>query len=179
MTINETKNLLAWAIANFPSMQERDMRPTAKLWCKMLEDVPYKIAEKALFNLLARSKHFPTIAELLEAIADVVNPEKDTAAKAWGEVERAIRIYGHNREREALASMSPRTAKVVQYMGWQEICFSTELGVVRGQFMKMYQQVLEREQKERVLPERIKADIKRLTDGGETKMIKGCEEEGQ
>lgn len=171
MTLNETKNLLAWTIANFPSMQERDMGPTAKLWHQMLKDIPYAIAEKAIFKILATAKFFPTVSEILEAIADITNPELNTAAQAWGEVERAISLYGHSRGAEALESMSPRTAKVVGYMGWREICLSTEPGVERGQFLKMYQRVSEREQKERVLPENLKADIKRIGESMSVKMI--------
>ncbi len=175
MTLNETKNILAWTISNFPSMQERDMGPTAKLWYQMLKDIPYEIVEKAMFKILATAKFFPTVSEILEAIADITNPELTTGGEAWGEVEKAIRFFGSYREAEALASMSPRTAKVVEYMGWRDICLSTELGVARGQFLKMYQQVSEREQKERVLPESLKADIKRLNASMGTKMI----EEGE
>ena len=175
MTLNETKSLVGVAIANFPSMQERDMGPTAMLWHQMLKDIPYEIAKKALLKVLTTAKYFPTVSEILEVVADITNPEADTAAKAWGEVEKAIGHYGHRREAEALESMSPRTAKVVKYMGWRDICLSTELGVARGQFLKMYQQVSEREQKERVLPESLKADIKRLNASMGTKMI----EEGE
>lgn len=177
MTFNETKNILAWAISNFPAMQERDMGPTAKLWYQMLKDIPYEIVEKAVFKILATAKFFPTVSEILEVVADITNPEADTAAKAWGEVEKAIGHYGHRREAEALESMSPRTAKVVKYMGWRDICLSTELGVARGQFLKMYQQVAEREQKERVLPENLKADIRRLSASMSVKMIEEGESE--
>ena len=175
MTLDETKNLVGVAIANFPSMQERDMGPTAMLWYQMLKDIPYEIAKKALLKVLTTAKFFPTVSEILEAIADITNPETDTAAKAWGEVEKAIRHYGSYREKEALESMSSRTAKVVEYMGWRDICLGEEIGVVRGQFLKMYQQVSEREQKERVLPESLKADIRRLSASMSVKMI----EEGE
>lgn len=171
MTMNEVTDLLGWAIANFPAMQERDMGPTAKLWHEMLKDVPFKVAKKALLKVLATAKYFPTVAEVLEAIADIAGPRIDTAAEAWGEVERAIRLYGHYRESEALASMSPRVAKVVKYLGWQEICLSEEPGVVRGQFLKMYAQVAEREQKERLLPASLRQEIQRIASSMNMKML--------
>jgi hypothetical protein len=177
MTLNETKSLVGVAIANFPSMQERDMGPTAMLWHQMLKDIPYEIAKKALLKVLTTAKYFPTVSEMLEAIADIVNPETNTVAEAWGEVERAIGNYGHRREAEALESMSPRTAKVVKYMGWRDICLSTELGVARGQFLKMYQQVSKRERKEHILPESLKADIRRLSASMSVKMIEEGESE--
>ncbi|AYO30828.1 hypothetical protein D2962_09570 [Biomaibacter acetigenes] len=179
MTLDEIKNLVGWAVANFPAMQERDMGPTAMLWFEMLKDVPYKVAEKALFKILATAKYFPTVAEMREAIMEITTPQTETAAEAWGEVERAIRLYGYYRQAEALASMSPRTAKVVKYMGWQEICLSEEPGVVRGQFLKMYEQVAEREQKERLLPAALKEDIKRLSGSMSMKMLEGGKQDDE
>ena len=38
-----------------------------------------------------------------------------------------------------------------------------ELGVIRGHFLKMYQQVAEREQKERLLPPAMRREIKQIT----------------
>jgi len=69
-------------------------------------------------------------------------------------------------------------AKVVKYLGWQEICLSEEPGVIRGQFLKMYAQVTEREQKERLLPAALKEDIKRLSDSMSMKMLEGGKQNG-
>jgi len=173
MTLDEATKLVGWAIANFPSLQEREMGPTAALWYKMMSDIPYNIAEAALTKVLSTAKYFPTIAEILEAVAEITSPEIDTAAKAWGEVEKAIRIYGYYREAEALASMSPQTAKVAKYIGWREICLSEEPGVVRGQFLKMYAQVTEREQKEKLLPPNLKDGIQRLSESIRPQMLEG------
>ena len=70
-----------------------------------------------------------------------------------------------------MASMSPRTAKVVRYMGWQEICTSERPDVVRGQFMKMYETVANREKQERLLPASLRAEIKELVDSMSMKML--------
>ena len=87
-----------------------------------------------------------------------------SAAEAWGEVEKKIRWYGYYREVEALENMTPQVAKVVRYIGWRNICLSEEPSVIRGQFLKMYQQVAESEQKERLLPLNLRDDIKRISD---------------
>jgi len=164
MELEEAIKLVGWAVSNFPTMQERDMRPTAQLWYNMLSDIPYEIAEKALMKVLTTAKYFPTVAEIREAIVEIVEPKTMSAAEAWGEVEKKIRWYGYYRGAEALENMSPQVAKVVRYIGWREICLSEEPAVIRAQFMKMYQQVAEREQKERLLPQGLRDDIKRIAD---------------
>ena len=63
---------------------------------------------------------------------------------------------------EALKSMSPPTRKVVKYMSWGEICLSEKFGVTRGQFLKMYEIVAEREEKNRLLPADMKNKIGEL-----------------
>ena len=141
MTKNEVKHLLQWATANFPSMQEKDMRPTAALWEKMLGDLPYDVAESAMVKVLATTKFFPTVAEIREAAIAVAQPKGLTAAEAWGEVVQAISRFGQYRPDEAVASLSPSTARVVRLMGFRDLCISENNGVDRAHFLRMYEQI--------------------------------------
>ena len=148
----EVKKLLQWATANFPGMQERDMRPTAALWEKILGDLSYDVAETALIKVLATAKFFPTVAEIREAAVAVNAPQGLTAAEAWGIVIKSIKDYGYYREAEALQSMPEAVAQVVRWMGWQELCHSDNVDVIRGQFLKMYEAETKRHQDFAVLP---------------------------
>lgn len=150
MTKSEAAALLGWAVANFPNMQERDLRPTAELWYRMLADLPYEIAEKALLRVLATAKHFPTVAEIREAAVELTSDPVPTAMEAWAEVRRAISLYGYYREEEALASLSPATAQVVRWIGWQEICASEQPDVIRAQFRMAYERYVARAKEEAV-----------------------------
>jgi hypothetical protein len=76
----------------------------------------------------------------------------------------------------------------VKYIGWREICLSEEPGVVRGQFLKMYEQLQERERKEALLPESLKNEIgqlarqhtlKSLESGTKLKLIEGGKVSGK
>lgn len=156
MTRQEAVKLVAFAAANFPGIQEKDMRPTAALWQKMLEDIPYEVVEKALIKVLTTTKHWPTVAEIREAAASLTNPALPSAAEAWGEVVRAIEEYGYYREAEALAALSLPVRKVVECIGWQEICACEEADVIRGQFRRMYEAEETREKERAVLPEPLK-----------------------
>lgn len=156
MTRKEVANLIGWAAANFPAMQQRELQPTAALWEKMLSDIPYEIAEKALMIVLAKAKYFPTVAEIREAAAGIINPQLPSPIEAWGEVVQAIKIYGLYRQEEGLNSLSPITKRVVQNIGWREICLCEQPDIIRGQFRMAYEQYTKREKEEAVLPAEVK-----------------------
>jgi len=163
MTKGEVAKLLAVLAASYPKFEVDDLK--VHVWHEMLSDIDYSIASTAIKKLIMQNTFPPSIAEVRKAVTELMNPEQVTSSEAWGEVIRAMHNFGYYREEEALASMSPTTARVVRYMGWREICMSEEpAGVLRGQFLKMYEQVTEREQKETLLPERLKDDIKMLSE---------------
>lgn len=162
MKKTEIVKLLAVINAAFPNMQITEAM--VDLWHELLSDIDFNLAKAAVKKILLESPYPPTIAEIRKQAAEIMMPEENKIdpAEAWGEVERAIRYYGSYMEEEALASMSPAVAKVVKYIGWREICLSEEPEVVRGQFLKMYQQVQERERKEALLPLDLKNEIQQI-----------------
>lgn len=180
MTQNETARILAVIAAANPRFQVDEKGMTLKVWHELLGDLDYNIVQLAVKKLILEMPYPPAIADVRKRAVEVMTPPEDRidASEAWGEVMQAIRLYGYYREAEALKSMSPKAAKVVRWMGWREICLSEEPGVVRGQFLKMYQQVAEREQKERLLPYEIRDDIRKISERfSSLKLIKG-EKEG-
>lgn len=171
MTKIETAKLLAVLAAAFPRFEVDDLK--VQVWHEMLGDLDYSLASLAIKKLILENTFAPAIAEVRKAVAEILNPDGMTAAEGWGEVERAIRLYGYYRETEALESMSPMTAKVVRCMDWREICLSEEPGVIRGQFLKMYQQIAERDRKERLLPQGLRNQIQILAERMDLKVIAG------
>jgi hypothetical protein len=173
MVRSEVAKLLAVLAAAYPRFEVNEL--TERIWFEMLQDIPYQVAQVAIKKLILESPYPPAIADVRKQAMEIITPpeEKLDAAQAWGEVERAIRFYGYYREAEALASMSPRTAKVTKWMGWQEICMSEEPSVIRGQFLKMYQQIQTRDKEETLLPESLKNGIARVAARHDSKTIEG------
>ncbi len=173
MKKTETIQLLAVISAAYPNMQVTEA--TVSIWHELLEDLDFNVALAAVKKLILESPYPPAISDVRKRAMEIMTPpeEKIDAAEAWGEVEQAIRYFGSYREVEALASMSPRVAKVVRWIGWREICLSEEPGVVRGQFLKMYQQVAEREQKEKLLPKNLQNEIQKIAGKMNMKVIAG------
>jgi len=163
MTKGEVAKLLAVLAAAYPKFEVNDVK--VQVWHEMLGDLDYAVANMAVKKLIMQNTFPPAIAEVRKAAAELTNPENLTSSEAWGEVTSAIRNYGYYREGEALASMSPTTAQVVRYMGWREICMSEDkdTGVVRGQFLKMYEQTANREQEKKLLPPAMQDEIKQLS----------------
>lgn len=155
MTPKEAMTLVGIAAANFPALQDKDLGPTAELWYRMLADVPYELAERALLKVLATVKYFPTIAEVREAVAELLEPDQLSPIEAWGLVLQAVRKYGWNRQEEALKSLPEPVARVVRMLGWQDICGSTEIDVVRAHFLKAYEAQMRREKERLQVPDKL------------------------
>jgi len=138
MTKKEVSTLLAWAAANFPGMQEKDLRPTAALWEKMLSDMPYSLAESALMKIIATSKFFPTVAEIRQAAEQLKGESLPSADQAWLEVMEAIKSVGSY----GIPVFSHEAIKnAVSTIGWTNICRSENIGVERGHFLKVYEAI--------------------------------------
>lgn len=173
MNLKEALKLVGWATANFPQLQERNMRPTAELWARMLADVSYATAEKALIKVLATARYFPAVAEIREAVADLTIGRPMTALEAWGLVCHAIQQHGSYREQEALDSLPPDVAAVVRRFGWKELCLSEEPGVIRGQFRRAWEEQSARWKEEAALPPQLAELIRKALPGVELTVTEG------
>lgn len=167
MTKQEISALIALTTANFPNMQERDMRPTANLWLEILSDIPFEVAKAAIIKVLATAKFWPAVAEIREAAAQFTNPNILSPAEAWALAEEANDRYGYYRSEEGMKSLPPLVQTVVKSLGgFREVCASEQPAVTRGQFMRMYEQYASREREMAVLPESVKQFI-----GGAVKLL--------
>mgnify|MGYP000374152265 CR=1 FL=1 len=165
MRKSDVIKLLGMLSAAYPNMKEVN-EVTVGLWFDCLKDVDVEPALMAIKKHILESPYPPSIADIRKQIAEITTPKEDKldAAEAWGEVVKAIQKYGSYREIEALESMSPTTRKVVKYMSWREICLSENIGVTRGQFLKMFSVIAEREKQDRLLPESFKEEIKQISE---------------
>lgn len=127
-----------------------------ELWFRQLEDIPYDLAEMALNKWVATNKWSPTIADIREQAASVVNGEKPLWSDGWEEVVRAIKNYGSYGQKEAMESMSEITRMAVRRMGYIDLCRSENPVADRANFRMIFEQIAEREQKQNQLPVSLK-----------------------
>lgn len=156
--------LISIATANFPSMQEKDMRPTAVLWEKALSDIPYEVAEKALIKVLATSRFFPTVAEIREAATELTQPRMMDWSEAWGLIGQAIRRHGFYGEAEAMAELPEDVARMAKRFGWRDLCLNENVDVMRAHFKQAWEIEQKRKQEVIALPTEIRSMIEGLAD---------------
>jgi len=171
MTKGEVAKLLAVLAAAYPKFEVDEVK--VQVWYEMLGDLEYSVANIAIKKLIMQNTFPPAIAEVRKAAIEISSPRGLTAAEAWGEVVKAVRNYGYYRGEEALASLSPTTAQIVRYIGWREICMSEDIGVIRGQFLRMYEQIATREQEKQLLPLTMQTEIKKLAKKYNISLIEG------
>ncbi|MEH7355099.1 replicative helicase loader/inhibitor [Neobacillus drentensis] len=170
MNRKEIINLLGIATANFPNLQQKEMKPTAILWEKALADIPYEVAEKAVIKVLSTSKFFPTIAEIRDATAQITQPRTLDAIEAWGMIVQAIRKYGYYNQGAALQSLPEDVAEMVKRFTWRELCLSENVETLRAQFRMAWETQSKRTNELKALPTEI-----RLLLEGATQNIKRIE----
>lgn len=124
-----------------------------ELWFKQLQDIPYQVAEAALNKWVAVNKWSPSIADIRAEAVEVKSGETPDWGEGWESVLAAIRHYGSYRVEEAMASFEPITRKVVERIGFLNICQSENIAVDRANFRTLYEQLAEKEQKHKQMPE--------------------------
>jgi hypothetical protein len=168
LTKLEVGKILAIIAAAYDRFEINEFKQ--QLWLEMLQDVPYQVAQVALKKLILESPFPPSIADIRKQIVEVTTPQenKKDSGQAWGEVMKAISSHGIYQPEKALASMSETTRKVAERIGWREICMQEEdkMGVLRGQFMKIYDSLVLREKQDALLPANILEQIQSISNKG-------------
>lgn len=118
---------------------------TVKIWYSLLKDIPYDVLNVAIQKYMMQNKFPPTIADLRELSAELVNGQVKDWSDGWEQVLLAIRRYGMYEEGKALASMDELTRKCVERLGFRNICVSENIAADRANFRTIYQSYVERE----------------------------------
>lgn len=152
MTIEEFAVIAATLQAGAP--EKRLPKATLDLWFELLGDLPARVVLGAVKAHYATSEYptLPAIGAVRKAAVALMHPAIPTAAEAWGQVEHEMRRVGW----VGKPDLSPLTARVVKAIGWQRLCASEDPGVERGQFLKMYDQMAQRDEHDAVLPDGLK-----------------------
>ena len=116
-----------------------------EVWYSMLGGYSKNQFRNAIKELIKTEKYLPTIADITKQIANNQTSDIPTAEDEWEEVLRMIHRYGTYRQQEALDNMKPYTAYIVNHIGYQIICLSTDNTWNRKEFIEEYNQLKERE----------------------------------
>lgn len=132
MTKGEAMKLMAILRAAWPR-QEVGM-DTAEVYAGMLSDIPFDEGKAAVTKLVQTTKFFPTVAEILEQVAES-RCELDSPEMAWGEVQKAIAKVGSYHQP---LFENPEIQRAVNAIGWKQICLDENLAATRARFIDAY-----------------------------------------
>lgn len=104
---------------------------TYEVYAAAFEDVPDDVLSAAFTKAAQMSEFFPTLKSVRTAIAEILVGGIPTAEEAWEQVSFWVKSEHTLTE--------PLIIRVVEMMGgWRYFSTTQDIGVARGQFLKMY-----------------------------------------
>lgn len=141
MTEATAAKLVAMIAATYPTPGWEPA--TLKVYRDKLVDLDEAAAVAAVDAWIATHDERPTIAAIRREVAKLMQPAGMFLPpdEAWEYVRSCFGTVGQYRE---FPDVHPLVKKAVDGMGWQEMCRSENVDVMRGQFRMAYTALLER-----------------------------------
>ncbi len=153
MTREEFSKLAMFLKAAYEKDKFLASKESAEVWYAILKDIPYQVAQEAAVRHVRTCKFPPAPSEIIEQAVNAVEPDQETWSSAWGSVQRAISCYGTWDEAAAMNSLDPLSRKIVQRLGFKNLCLSENMMADRANFRTIYEQEQKRQHDKALLPE--------------------------
>ena len=164
MTRKEFTAVMAYITAG---IQKPLPAESAEVYFDLLGDLRADVFQVAAQRVMTEHvwATFPSVAELRQAAAETMRGElKELSAAeawkiAWGKACKIDLDMAGSAERHLEAVPSLVREAIVSF-GLPALCYGKEpVGVVRGQFLKIYEQLAARERRQLLLPDKVKRQI--------------------
>ena len=176
----DKKEFAAFAMAlrtYYPKEQILPNQQAMDLWYRELCDIPFSVAEASLRKWVTMNKWSPSISEIREMSAGIVNGEPMSWGESWERALEAVRKYGSYNKTAALDSLDKLTRKCVEAIGYMELCMSENIMVERAHYQKIFEVYAKRDQTEKQIPLALQETICNLQlqgmDGNRLKICTG------
>lgn len=161
MTREETIQVITLLAGNYNSIAEKDKTQKQLMintWQECLGDLDYKVVLQAVKMSIINSPYPPTIHDIRKNAIEILKPnEKRSAIEAWEEAHKMI-SNGIYMTAEEFEKASPEVKKffgnVRQVKELAMTDSDTVNTVTKGQFLKQYEILVERENARKMLPEK-------------------------
>jgi hypothetical protein len=164
---------------NYDSIAKKDSTQKQlmiKTWQECLGDLDYQLVLQAVKKTIIESPYPPTIHEIRKNAIEIVNPTTQrTGIEAWEEAYKMI-CNGSYMTQEEFDSHTPEVKK---FFGSKEQlkAYATNtdfnMDVVRSNFLKQYDILVNREKQQKLLPEKMQNLIGNLANKLDVKMLGG------
>lgn len=182
MNREETTQILIILASNYPFYSEQMSEKgksdiLVKTWQSCFNDIPYEVVANAVKKTMLTSKYPPTISEVRKQAIGMINPPtQKTAIEAWNEAYEMI-CNGLYMTEEEFKQHSPEIrnffGNVRQVKELAQCDTDTVNTVTKGQFLKQYEIITQREQEQKILPQQMQDFTKQLAEKMSVKEIGG------
>ena len=161
MTREETIQVITLLAGNYNSIAEKDKTQKQLMintWQECLGDLDYRVVLQAVKMSIINSPYPPTIHEIRKNAVEIIKPSNQrTAIEAWNEAHKMI-CNGLYMTQEEFDKASPEVKKffgnIRQLQELAKTDSDTVNTVTKGQFLKQYEIITERENERKMLPEK-------------------------
>jgi hypothetical protein len=163
MAANDLPAVWAVLLRAYPYFEKernkRDLAETFEVYASVLSDIPAELLRAAALQHIASSKFFPAVSELRDVALSLSRTAERTAMEAWGEVMHwmsrgDLKMLPGGNGYESPRFSDPLTQRVVNAMGWNQLCQSENLMADRAHFLKAYDAYKARERQDaQLLPQ--------------------------
>lgn len=171
MNRQETIQVITLLAGNYDSIAKKDKTQKELMintWQECLDDLDYKLVLQAVKKTIIESSYPPTIHEIRKNAIELINPStQKTAIEAWNEAYSMI-CGGLYMTEEQFNDASPEVKKffgnVRQVTELAKTNIDTVNTVTKGQFLKQYDVLVQREKEQKLIPESMKQFTQQLAE---------------
>lgn len=170
MNKTETVQVITLLAGNYDSIAKKDATQKQLMvntWQECLGDLDYKLVLQAVKKTIIESPYPPTIHDIRKNAIELVNPStKRTAIEAWNEAYKMICSGAYMTQEQ----FDAHSAEAKKFFGSpaQVRAYATNvdfnMDVVRSNFLKQYELIVDRENKQKLLPPKMQDMIGQLAD---------------
>lgn len=174
----ETIQVITLLAGNYDSIAKKDATQKQLMvntWLECLGDLDYKLVLQAVKKTIIESPYPPTIYNTRKNAIEMINPSTSrTAIEAWNEAYSMIcgGLYMTEEQFEQHSSEVKRFFGNVRQVKEQALV-DTDIvnSVTKGQFLKQYEVIVNREKEQKLLPQSMREITNRLIENANMKMI--------
>lgn len=178
MNKQETIQVITLLAGNYNSIAEKDKTQKQLMintWLECLGDLDYNLVLQAVKKTIIESPYPPTIHDIRKNAVEMINPTtKRTAIEAWKEAYEMI-CSGLYMTQEQFEMASSEVKKffgnVRQVTELAKTDLDTVNTVTKGQFLKQYEVLVNREKEQKLLPKQMQDFTKQLAERMSIKQI--------
>lgn len=178
MNKTETVQVITLLAGNYDSIAKKDATQKQLMintWQECLGDLDYNLVLQAVKKTIIESPYPPTIHDIRKNAVEMINPTtKRTAIEAWNEAYGMI-CSGLYMTQEQFEMASPEVKKffgnVRQVTELSKTDLDTVNTVTKGQFLKQYEILVNREKEQKLLPAQMQDFIGKLAEKMSVKQL--------